>query len=102
MTDAARRFRAAAVANVLEGAGEAAREDRRAAFENRGVPASARALIDKVVRHAYRVTDDDIAAAKAAGLTEDQIFELCVCAAMGQASRQYQAALAALDAEDVP
>lgn len=100
MSDAARRYRAAAVANVLEGAGKASREERRAAFDNRGVSAAGQALIDKVARHAYRVTDEDIAAAKTAGLTEDQIFELCVCAAMGQATRQYDAAIAALDAFD--
>ena len=100
MTDVAKRYRAAAVANVLEGAGRASREERRAAFDNRGVSPAAQALIEKVARHAYKVTDEDIAAAKAGGLSEDQIFELCVCAAMGQASRQYEAALAALDAEE--
>jgi len=30
------------------------------------------------------------------GLSEDQIFELVVCAAIGQATRQYQSALGAL------
>ena len=30
-------------------------------------------------------------------LDEDQIFELIVCAAIGQATRQYEAALVALD-----
>jgi hypothetical protein len=44
------------------------------------------------------VTDEDITAAKASGLSEDQIFEIVVCAAIGQAERQYDAALAALDA----
>ena len=80
----------------LEGEGHASREHRSAAFANDGVPESVRALIEKIAKHAYKVTDDDIAAAKAAGLTEDQIFELAVCTAMGQASRQYENALAAL------
>jgi alkylhydroperoxidase family enzyme len=53
-------------------------------------------LIDKVARHAYKVTDEDIAAARASGFSEDQIFEIVVCAAIGQATRQYDAALAAL------
>ena len=48
--------------------------------------------------HAYRVTDDDIAAARASGLSEDQVFEIVVCAAVGQATRQYDAAMAALGA----
>jgi alkylhydroperoxidase family enzyme len=63
-------------------------------------------LIDKVARHAYKVTDEDIATARASGLSEDQIFELVVCAAIGQATRQHDAALAALEAvtrsEDAP
>jgi alkylhydroperoxidase/carboxymuconolactone decarboxylase family protein YurZ len=49
-----------------------------------------------VANHAYQVTDGDIAAVRAAGLSEDQIFEIVVCAAVGQASRQCTSALAAL------
>jgi alkylhydroperoxidase family enzyme len=59
-----------------------------------------RSLIDKVAKRAYTVTDADIAAAKAAEVSEDQIFELVICAAIGQATRQYDTALAALDAAD--
>jgi hypothetical protein len=58
----------------------------------------ARSLVDKVARHPWRVTDEDVTAAKAAHLSEDEIFELVVCAALGQASRQLTSALAALDA----
>jgi hypothetical protein len=46
----------------------------------------------------YRVTDEDIAAVKASGLSDDQIFEMVVCAAIGQAGRQYDQALRALKA----
>ena len=31
-----------------------------------------------------------------AGFTEDQLFELVICAAVGQSTRQYEAGLAAL------
>jgi len=55
-------------------------------------------LIEKVALHPTRVTDDDIAAVVASGLSEDQVFELVVCAAVGQATRQYETALGALDA----
>ena len=41
------------------------------------------------------MTDEDVAAAKAA-LSEDEMFELAVCAAIGQATRQLDNALAAL------
>ena len=48
-------------------------------------------------RHAYKVADEDIAAAMASGLKEDEVFEIVVCA-VGQATRQYDTALAALEA----
>ncbi|MGE5803885.1 MAG: hypothetical protein ACM358_16700 [Gemmatimonadota bacterium] len=86
------------VARIVEGDGRASCAQRRAAFDNAGLAEPLRALIDKVARHAYKVTDQDIAAARAAGLSEDQIFEVVVCAAIGQASRQLDAALAALGA----
>jgi hypothetical protein len=84
------------VKRILEGAGEASASDRKAAFDNSGVPAPTSALVDKVARYAYRVTDRDIAEVKAAGISEDQIFEIVVCVAVGQATRQYDAAFAAL------
>ena len=86
------------VARILQGDGRASHAQRRAAFDNVGLAEPLRTLIDKITKHAYKVTDDDIAAARASGLSEDQIFELAVCAAIGQATRQYDTALAALDA----
>jgi hypothetical protein len=92
-----RQARKALVARILEGRGEASPAERRAAFNNTGLVEPLPTLIDKVARHAYRVTDEDIARAKASGLSEDQIFEIIVCAAIGQATRQYDGALAALE-----
>jgi hypothetical protein len=93
-----REARTAVVARILDGGGRASHAQRRAAFNNTGLPGSLSSLIDKVARHAYTVTDEDIAAVVATGLSEDQIFEIVVCAAIGQATRQYDAALAALEA----
>jgi hypothetical protein len=90
--------RKAVIARILDGEGRASPAQRRAAFDNAGLPEPLRTLIDKVARVASRVTDEDIAAARASGLSEDQIFELVVCAAIGQATRQHDNALAALDA----
>ena len=73
-------------------------EVRRAAFDNAGVPAAAAALVDRIAKAAWKIGDDDIAAARAAGLSEDEIFEITVCAAYGQAMRQLDAGLAALAA----
>jgi alkylhydroperoxidase family enzyme len=41
------------------------------------------ALVDKVARHAYRVTDDDVERLKAAGHAEDELFDLIVATALG-------------------
>jgi hypothetical protein len=83
---------------ILEGAGKVSPSERRAAFNNSGLAQPLAALAEKVARQAYRVTDDDISAARRSGVSEDQVFEIVVCAAIGQATRQYDAALAALKA----
>ena len=98
MSKAATRGRQAVVERVLRGPGTASQAARRAAFDNQGVDAPARALIDTIAQRAWMVTDADVAGAKAAGVSENQIFELAVCAALGQATRQIESALAALKA----
>jgi len=85
------------VNRVLEGDGRASRAARRAAFENAGLGEPLRTLIDKVARQPTRVSDEDIAAVLASGESEDQLFELVVCAAIGAATRQYEAALHTLE-----
>jgi hypothetical protein len=92
------RARKAVVARILDGDGKASHAHRRAAFNNAGVAPPLNTLIDKVAKRAYTVTDEDIAAVTASGLSEDQIFEIVVCAAIGQATRQNDAAMAALEA----
>lgn len=93
-----REARQALVRRVLEGAGKASRSERQAAFTNSGLAEPVGTLVDKVARHASQVTAADIEAARASGLSEDQVFEIVVCAAIGQANRQYDAAFAALEA----
>ena len=97
MTDIARLHREL-IARVLGGGGTALPEMRRAAFDGAGLNEPLRSLVDKVALHADQVTDDDIGAVRAAGLSEDQIFEVAVCAAIGQADREYNNARAALAA----
>jgi hypothetical protein len=92
------RARKTVVARILEGDGMAPHAQRRAAFDNTGLAPPLNTLIDKVAKRAYTVTDEDIASAKASSLSEDQIFEIVVCAAVGQATRQYDTAVAALEA----
>jgi hypothetical protein len=96
--DKKRVMQKAMVTRILEGDGKASHAQRRAAFDNAGLPEPLSTLVNKTANYAYRVTDEDITAVKASGLSEDQIFEIVVCAAIGQATRQYETALAALDA----
>ncbi|WP_431972581.1 hypothetical protein [Nocardia sp. bgisy134] len=86
----------ALVDRVLNGEGRASRDQRSRAFRNADVPPPLQALIGKVATKPAQVTDADFAAAKAAGFSEDQLFELVVSAAVGQSARRYAAGLAAL------
>lgn len=86
----------ALVTRILDGDGRASRAQRRAAFDNEVTDEPLRTLVNKVAKEPTRVTDDDIAAVKAAGSSEEEVFELVVCAAAGEATRQYEAAVAAL------
>ena len=97
MNEAAAALRKQVIDRTVAGPGRAAAADRRAAFDNDGVDPRARTLIDKVARHAWKVTDEDVEAVTAAGLSDDEIFELAVCAALGQSARQLAAALTVLD-----
>ena len=82
---------------ILEGTGKAPSSERRAAFSNRDLSGPLGVLVDKVALRSDRITDQDINAARESGFSEDQIFEIVVCAAVGQANRQYETALATLD-----
>jgi hypothetical protein len=86
------------VSRLLDGDGTASRTQRRAAFDNAGLSEPVSALVAKVVDRAHDIIDEDVAAVRASGLSEDQIFEIVLCAAVGQAARQYESALAAIDA----
>jgi hypothetical protein len=92
-----RELHRALVDRILNGAGRAPAQQRAAAFRNEGLPPPLDTLVDKVATDPGQVTGADFAAATAAGRTEDELFELVVCAAVGQATRQYEAGLAALD-----
>jgi hypothetical protein len=92
-----RQARRALISRILDGEGKGAPTQRWAAFNNIFLTDPVRTLVSKVARHAYRVTDEDIAAVRESGFSEDQVFEIVVCAAIGQANRQYDTALLALE-----
>lgn len=86
----------ALVDRVLTGEGRTSEEQRARAFSNDGLAQPLDALIDKVATRPAQVADADFAAAKASGFSEDELFELVICAAIGQSTRLYEAGLAAL------
>jgi hypothetical protein len=90
--------RRALVARIVEGEGVASREQRRAAFDGAGLAGPVGALVEKVCQRAREVTDEDVAALGASNVGEDEAFEIVVCAAVGEATRQLESALAALRA----
>jgi len=81
---------------ILHGEGKAAPEQRARAFSNAGFGPPLDGLIGKVATRPTQVTDGDFAAALATGVSDDELFELVVCAAVGQSARLYDAGLAAL------
>ena len=81
---------------VLEGPGETYPVLRNAAANGTGIPADLRTLIEKIHRHAYKVTDEDMAAAQRK-YGDDQMFEIVVSAALGASRNRLVAGLKALD-----
>lgn len=55
-------------------------------------PAAMDAYLEKVHRRAYEITDADVEALKAAGVTEDEIFEQTVAAAIAEGFYRLDAA----------
>ena len=69
----------------------------RANVANTATPAPELApYLAKVRAHAYKVTDADVEALKAAGLTEDEIFEHTVAAAISEGLHRLDAASAVI------
>jgi hypothetical protein len=95
--DQKRAAHRALVDRILNGEGRASAQQRAHAFGNADLPPPLHALIGKVAASPALVTDADFAAAKASGFSEDQLFELVICAAVGQSTRLYEAGLMALD-----
>ena len=64
------------------------------------IPEALRSYVDKVARHAYRVTDGDLDDLKRAGYSEDAIFEITLSTALGASMSRLERALAALRGEE--
>ncbi len=89
-------MRDAVLESVLNGPGESDPAIRNAAADRTNVPPDLQTLIDKIHRHAYKVTDQDLSALKAK-YGDDRMFEIVVSAALGASRERLLAGLAALE-----
>jgi hypothetical protein len=90
--DSKRAAHRALVERILRGPGATTPEQRASAYANVDVPPPLQSLIGKVATDPTRITDADLAT----GVPDDQVVELVIAAAVGQATRLYEAGLAAL------
>jgi len=90
---------------TLDGPGEVPAALRREVAEyaiapkpgNEQIPPVLMQYLTKVAMHSYRVTDADIAQLKAAGYSEDELYELTVSAALGAGLARLNHGLALLE-----
>jgi alkylhydroperoxidase family enzyme len=95
-TDPHAELRDRAFRTVLDGPGHVDPAVRHAAADGTSVPADLQTLVDKIHRHAYKVTDEDFARLRTT-YSDDQMFEIVVSAALGASRKRLFAGLAALE-----
>jgi alkylhydroperoxidase family enzyme len=88
--------RDAVLRTVLDGPGETDPSLRHAAAEGVAVPEELKTLVEKIHRHPYKVTDEDIEALQKQ-YGDDQLFEIIVSATLGAARQRLMAGLKALE-----
>jgi alkylhydroperoxidase family enzyme len=86
------------IEQVLRGPGEATQEMRAGAASatGAGLPAELASLVEKIHRHAYRVTDEELASLRAR-YSEDVLFEITVAASISAAEQRFLAGLRAVE-----
>lgn len=60
------------------------------------IPPELAPLVEKIARHAYRVTEEELDALRRAGYSEDALFEIAVSGALGAGQVRLERGLAAL------
>jgi len=88
------------ITQIQDGQGKATSNLRKSAFNNSNLNEPLKSFVDKVANCAYKITDSDIASLIKSEISEDEIFELAICASVGQSTRQYENALKALNEVD--
>ena len=81
---------------VLGDHGSLPRATRLALATGRDVPGELQPYADKVTRHAYRVTERDLAGLRDAGYDDDAIFQITVAVALGVGLHRRDVGLAAI------
>ncbi|MCG8349593.1 MAG: hypothetical protein MI924_17645 [Chloroflexales bacterium] len=64
------------------------------------IPADLQRYIEKLALYAYKITDEDMTRLKAAGYSEEAIFELTIAGAVGAAYARLEKGLQLLQGED--
>jgi len=60
------------------------------------IPENLREYVDAIALHAHRITDEDVAALRRAGWSEDAVFEVSVAASVGAGLARLERGLAVL------
>ena len=81
---------------IMESPGVTTRAERESAFAGT-MPQPLSAYVAKIHEQSYRIADADFDALRAAGVSEDAIFELTAAAALGAATRRLDQALRAME-----
>lgn len=95
MDDPFRELQEATAAAVVRGPGTTSPEQRQAVARGEP-PEDLRALVEKIRRHAYKVTDEDLASLRDR-YSEDELFELIVATVLGAAAERLRAGMRALE-----
>lgn len=98
ISDPHARLRDQVLDRVLDGAGESDSAIRHAAAEGEGLPSDLQPLIDKIHKHAYKVTDEDLARLQPT-YGDDKLFEMIVSAALGASRKRLDAGLRVLESD---
>ena len=93
-------FRRRLVDAVLQTPGDTKPELRRAALERATAPGPLGPYVSNVARHAYKITDTDVAQLRQAGHSDDSLFEITVAASVGAALYRLDRGMAALRGEE--
>src|SRR5687767_5975747 len=93
-------FRRRLVEAVLNTPGDTPTGVRRTALERGTATGALAPYVSNVARHAYKITDTDVAQLRHAGHSDDSLFEITVATAVGAALYRLDRGMAALRGQE--